>query len=99
MLEGSRYAFLFDNLYAVTLCGTFSSVMHFFELLCWCLREASRKERGAKKCILSCSVQHGFRKLVFQKIESSWVLLLQSISGIGNRKSWFSQKRTSFWWE
>ena len=44
MREGSRYAFLFDDLYAVTLCGTFFSVMHFIALLCWCLREASRKE-------------------------------------------------------
>ena len=43
MREGSRYALLFDNLYAVTLCGTFYSVMHFIALLCWCLREASRK--------------------------------------------------------
>ena len=44
MREGSRYAFLFDDPYAVTLCGTFFSVMHFIALLCWCLREASRKE-------------------------------------------------------
>ena len=44
MREGSRYAFLFDNLYAVTLCGRFFSVMHFIVLLCWCFREASRKE-------------------------------------------------------
>ena len=26
--------------YAVTVCGTFLSVMHFIALLCWCLREA-----------------------------------------------------------
>ena len=38
-----RDAFLFDDLFAVTLCGTFFSVMHFIALLCWCLREASRK--------------------------------------------------------
>ena len=44
MREGSSYAFLFDDLYAVTLCGTFLSVMHFIALLCWCLREASRKK-------------------------------------------------------
>ena len=44
MREGSRYAFLFDDLFAVTLCGTFFPVMHFIALLCWCLREASRKE-------------------------------------------------------
>ena len=49
MREGSRYAFLFDDLYAVTLCGTFFSVMQFFALLCWCLREASRKEEVLKK--------------------------------------------------
>ena len=99
MREASRYAFLFDDLYAVSLCGTFFSVMHFIALWCWCLREASRKERGAKKCFLSCSVQHSFRELVFQKIESSRVFLLQRISGIGNKKSWFSQKRTSFSWK
>ena len=57
------------------------------------------QRRGAQKCFLSCSVQHGFRKLLFQKIESSWVFLLQSISGIGNKRSWFSQKRTSFLWK
>ena len=44
MREGSRYAFLFDDLFAVTLCGTFFSLMHFIALLCWCLCEASRKE-------------------------------------------------------
>ena len=48
MREGSRYAFLFNDLYAVTLCATFFSVMHFIALLCWCLREASRKE-GVRK--------------------------------------------------
>ena len=98
MREGSRYAFLFDDFYAVTLCGTFFSVMHFIALLCWCLRKASRKEGVPKNasCRAACI---GFRKLVFQKIESSWVFLLQSISGIGNKKSWFSQKRTSFWWK
>ena len=50
MREGSRYAFLFNDLYAVTLCATFFSVMHFIALLCWCLREASRKE-GVRKNI------------------------------------------------
>ena len=99
MREGSRYAFLFDDLYAVTFCGTFFPVMHFFALLCWCSREASRKEGVPKNRFLSCSVQHGFQKLVFPKIGSSWVFLLQSISGIGNKKSWFSQKRTSLWWK
>ena len=51
MREGSRYAFLFDVPYAVTLCGTFFFVMHFIALLCWCLREASRKE-GVPKMLL-----------------------------------------------
>ena len=92
MREGSRYAFLFDDLYAVTLCGTFFSVMHFIALLCWCLREASRKEGVPKNgsCRAACNMVFG--KLVFQKIESSCVFLLQSISGIGNKKSWSSQK-------
>ena len=44
MREGSRYAYLFDNPIAVTLYGTFFSVKHFIAVLCWCLREASRKE-------------------------------------------------------
>ena len=52
MREGSRYAFLFDDLYAVTLCGTFFSVMHFIALLCWCLREASRKEVVPKMLVV-----------------------------------------------
>ena len=43
MRKGSRYAFLLDDLFAVTSCGTFFSVMHFIALLCWCLREASGK--------------------------------------------------------
>ena len=56
MREGSRYAFLFDDLYAVALCGTFFSVMHFITLLCWCLREASRKELVPKNasCGAAC---------------------------------------------
>ena len=48
MPEGSRYAFLFNEVYAVTSGGTFLSVMHFIALLCWCLHEASRKE-GVRK--------------------------------------------------
>ena len=52
MREGSRYAFLFDDLYAVTLCGTFFSVMHFIALLCWCLLEASRKEEVPKMLLV-----------------------------------------------
>ena len=99
MREGLRYAFLFDDLYAVTLCGTFffSDVFDCAVVLVFARGLALR--RGAKKCFLSCSVEHGSRKLVFQKIESSWVFFLQSISGIGNKKSWFSQKRTSFLWK
>ena len=53
------------------------------------------QRRDAKKCFLWCCVQHGFQKLVLEKIESSWVFLLESISGRGNKKSWFSQKSTS----
>ena len=70
MREGSRYAFLFDDLCAVTLCGTFFSVMHFIALLCWCLREASRKEGVPKNasCCAACNMVFG--KPVFQKIES-----------------------------
>ena len=58
MREGSRYAFLFDDLYAVTLCGTFFSVMHYSALLCWCLREASRKELVSKNasCGAACNM-------------------------------------------
>ena len=58
MREGSRYAFLFDDLYAVTLSGTFFSVMHLFALLCWCLREASRKEGVPKNasCRVACNM-------------------------------------------
>ena len=53
MREGSRYAFLFDDFYAVTMCGTFFSVMHFIAPVCWCLREASRQEgvpKNASRC-------------------------------------------------
>ena len=48
MCEGLRYAFLFDDLFAVTLCGTFFPVMHFIALLCWCLRGALCKEGVSK---------------------------------------------------
>ena len=51
MREGSRHAFLFDDVFAVTLCGTFFPVMHFIMVLCLCLREASRKE-GHEKLLL-----------------------------------------------
>ena len=44
------------------------------------------QRRGTKKRFLLCSVEKRLRKLVFQKIESSWVFSLQSISGIGNKK-------------
>ena len=58
MREASHYAFLFDDLYAVTSCGTFFSVMHFIALLCLCLREASRKEGVPKNasCGAACNV-------------------------------------------
>ena len=66
MREGSRYAFLFDDLYAVTLCGTFFSVMHFLALLCWCLREASRKE-GVPKMLPVVQRATWFLKTGFPK--------------------------------
>ena len=66
MREGSRYVFLFDDLYAVTLCGTFFSVMHFIALLCWCLREASRKE-GVPKMLLVVQRGTWFSKTGFPK--------------------------------
>ena len=55
MREGSCYAFIFDDLFAVTFCGTFFPVMHFIALLCWCLREASRKA-GVPKNASCCAV-------------------------------------------
>ena len=51
MREGSRHAFLFEDLFASTLCGTFFPVRHFIAVLCYCLREASRKE-GCQKMLL-----------------------------------------------
>ena len=66
MREGSRYAFLFDDLYAVTLCGTFFSVMHFIALLCWCLREASRRE-GVPKMLPVVQRATWFSKTGFPK--------------------------------
>ena len=66
MREGSCYAFLFNDLYAVTLCGTFSSVMHFIALLCWCLREASRKE-GVPKMLPVAQRATWFLKTGFLK--------------------------------
>ena len=66
MREGSRSAFLFDDLFAVTFCGTFFPVMHFIALLCWCLREASRKEGVSKNacCGAVCNTvfESGFLK-------------------------------------
>ena len=64
MREDSRYAFLFDDLYAVTLCDTFLSVMHFIALMCWCLREASRKE-GVPKMLLVVQRATWFSKTGF----------------------------------
>ena len=97
MRKGSRYAFLFDNLYAVTLCGTFFSVMNFIALLCWCLREASRKEGvpNNASCRAACNIVFG--NSFSKRLKARGCFILQSISGIGNKKSWFSQKRTSFW--
>ena len=51
MRDGSRYAFLFDDPFAVTLCGTFFRVMHFIVVLCLCLREASRN-KGCEQMLL-----------------------------------------------
>ena len=65
MREGSCYAFLFDDPYAITLCGTFFSVMYFIALLCWCLREASRKEGVPKNA--SCGA---VRNMVFKNLFS-----------------------------
>ena len=58
MREGSRYAFLFNDPFAVTLCGTFFPVMYFIALLCWCLCEASRKEGVPKNasCGAACNM-------------------------------------------
>ena len=61
MREGSRYAFLFDDLYAVTLCGTFFSVMHFLALLCWCL------QKGCQRMLLVVQRATWFPKTVFPK--------------------------------
>ena len=66
MREGSRYAFLFDDLYAVTLCGTFFSVMHFIALFFWCLRKASRKE-GVPKMLLVVQRATWFSETGFPK--------------------------------
>ena len=65
MREGSRYAFLFDDLFAVTLCGTFFSRMHFIALLCWSSREASRREGVPKNA--SCGA---VRNMVFENLFS-----------------------------
>ena len=73
MREGSRYAFLFDDLFAVTLCGTFFSVMHVIALFCWCLREASRKEGVPKNASGGAVLKLVFENWFFEKIESSWV--------------------------
>ena len=66
MREGSRYVFLFDDLFAVTLCGTFFPVMYFIAVLCWCLREASRKE-GCQKMLLVVLRATWFSKTGFGK--------------------------------
>ena len=66
MHEGSRYAFLFDDLFAVTLCGTFFPVMYFIALLRWSLCEASRKE-GCQKMLLVVLCAKWFSKTGFGK--------------------------------
>ena len=73
MREGSRYAFLFNDLFAVTLCGTFFSLMHFIALLCWCLREASRKEGVPENASCGAVCNMVFKNWFFERIESSWV--------------------------
>ena len=66
MRERSRYAFLMDDLFAVTLWGTFSPVMPFIVVLCLCLREASRNE-GCEKMRLVVLRATWISKTGFQK--------------------------------
>ena len=70
MREGSRYAFLFDDLFAVTLCGTSSSVMHLIALLCWCLREASRKEGVPKNASCGAVLNMVFENRFSKRLEA-----------------------------
>ena len=66
MREGSRYAFLFDDLYA----GTFFSVMHFIALLCRCLREASRKEGVPKNASCRAACNMVFENLFSKRLKA-----------------------------
>ena len=68
MREGSRYAFFFDDLFAFTLCGTFFPVMHFIGLLCWCLREASRKEGVPKNACCGAVLNTVFENWFLQRL-------------------------------
>ena len=61
---------LFDDLYAVTLCGTFFSVMHFVALLCWCLREASRKEGVPKNASCRAACNMGFENWFSKRLKA-----------------------------
>ena len=70
MREGSRYAFLFNDLFAVTLCGTFFSVMHFIALLCWCLREASRKEGVPKNASCGALLDMVFKNVFSKRLKA-----------------------------
>ena len=88
--------FIFDDLYGVTLCGTFFSVMHFIALLCWCLREASRKEVVPKNASCGAACNMVFGNWFPKRLKAQGCFLLQSINGRGNKKLWFSQKRSSF---
>ena len=70
MREGSHYAFLFDDLFAVTLCGTFFPVMHFIALLCWCLRKASHKEGVPKNASCGTACNMVFRNWFWKGLQA-----------------------------
>ena len=72
MCEGSRYAFLFDDLFVVTLCGKFFSVMHFIAMLCWCLREASRKEGVPKNASCGAVLNIVFENWFSKRLKAHW---------------------------
>ena len=95
MREGSRYAFLFDDLYAVTLCGRPFSVMHFIALLCWCLREASRKEGVPKNVSCRASCNMVFENWFSKRLEAQGVFIVKH-KWNGKQKAVIFPKRTSF---
>ena len=70
MREGSRYAFLLDDPFAVTFCGIFLSVMHFIALLCCCLREASRKEGVSKNASCGAVLNMVFENWFSKRLEA-----------------------------